>query len=64
MLDWEGNQKNILKNDVIKLTSTPIILIENNYNYPDYTTMKTTKSSSNNIYLRVLILCMNLLLLI
>ena len=61
MLDWEGNQKNILKNDKIKLTSTPIILIENNYNYPDSTIKR--KSSSNNVYLRALILVMNLLLL-
>ena len=34
-LDWAGNQKNILKTDTIKLTSTPIFLIENNGNYPD-----------------------------
>ena len=61
MIDWEGNQKNILKNDIIKLTSTPIFLIENNYNYPDY---PKVKSSSNNLYLRVLVLAINLLLLL
>jgi hypothetical protein len=61
MIDWEGNQKNILKNDIIKLTSTPIFLIENNYNYPDY---PKVRSSSSNLYLRVLVLAINLLLLL
>ena len=35
LLDWKGNQKNIQKDSAIKLTSTPIFLIENNGNYPD-----------------------------
>ena len=35
MLDWKGNQKNINKESTIKLSSTPIFLIQNNGNYPD-----------------------------
>ena len=35
LLDWKGNQQNITKNSEIKLSSTPIFMIENNGNYPD-----------------------------
>lgn len=63
-LDWKGNQKNILKGNKIKLTSTPIFLIENNGNYPDISVDGEREKGNNgsilnfNFYLIAIIIAL------
>ena len=48
MLDWKGNQKNINKESTIKLSSTPIFLIQNNGNYSDINVDDDDNKDINN----------------
>ena len=52
LLDWKGNQQNIKKNSKIKLSSTPVFLIENNGNYPDINEQDVHPENNINSFLK------------
>ena len=58
LFDWKGNQKNVENDSIIKLSSTPIFIIENNGDYPDV----NVDTDNSNYFLRskfymILLLC-------
>ena len=62
LLDWKGNQKNIESEATIKLSSTPIFIIENTGEYPDIIIDEGNSECfiKSNYYL-ILLLCFFLL---
>ena len=61
-IDWLGNQKNLLKNSKLSLTSTPIFLIENKGNYTDTTDTTNNKNYNSFLCLNVFMLVLSLIL--
>ena len=58
LFDWKGNQKNVENDSIIKLSSTPVFLIENNGDYPDV----NVDNDNSNYFLKskfymILLLC-------
>ena len=61
LLDWKGNQKNIESEATIKLSSTPIFIIENTGEYPDIIIDENTECFIKSNYYLILLLCFFLL---
>jgi hypothetical protein len=51
LLDWKGNQKNIEPDSEIKLSSTPIFLIQNTGDYPDINYQEEEGSGSSQSFI-------------
>ena len=51
LLDWKGNQKNIEHDSEIKLSSTPIFLIQNTGDYPDINYQEEEGSGSSQSFI-------------